>query len=314
MTDIHRRTTHRYRLSGLNVESDIALPMRVQLHPATDFAADLSMQLGEVPERLVHARHRGANWSVDEHHFLLDLPGIARFLASDGRRLVFSPAPGIPVDDILVFATGTAMAAVLYQRGALLLHGSAVVHEGQAYVFCGHSGAGKSTLAGALSQAGCELLCDDFCSIEQADGGKPMVQPDGRALRLYRDSIDRLGLTDSMGPKIRQRIDKFHVALPKAIPAGLQGAPLAAIYILRDSNPASPPGLTELHSLAAAQALLHETYRRRLALAYCDQGKLAARTTALLSHARVYQLRRPRDLTKLGEMVEMLKSHWKPSS
>jgi len=314
MTDIPSRTTHQYRMAGLQVESDIALPMRVQWHPATDFTADLSMQLGEVPERLVDARRRGANWSVDDHHFLLDLPGIARFLASDGRRLVFSPAPGIAVDNILVFATGTALAAILYQRGALLLHGSAVVHEGQAYIFCGQSGAGKSTLAGALSQAGCGFLSDDFCSIEQTGGGQPMVQPDGRALRLYRDSIDRLNLTESMGPKIRQWIDKFHVALPEAAPDGLQGAPLAAIYILRDSSPASPPGITALQPLSAAQALLHETYRRRLALAYCDQGRLAARTTALLSHARVYQLRRPRDLTKLGEMVDMLKSHWKPGS
>lgn len=309
MTETPSPPPYRYRMSGLNVVSDIALPMRTLLDPTGDFPADVTIQLDMVPERLEQATHRGPNWMADASRFLLDLPEIGRFMAVGGRRLTLWPAPGMPVDDILVFATGTAMAGILYQRGALLLHGSAVIHEGQAFVFCGPSGAGKSTLAGALVRAGCGFLADDVCSVEQADDGTPLILPDGRALRLYADSIEQVGLTGATGPRVRRQVEKFHVAPPGGM-GGTQGVPLAAIYMLADANPAFPPGIAGLSSLAAAQALLRQAYRRRLALAYSSQGRLAARTAALLSHAGVYQLHRPRDFARLDDTVAQLRAHW----
>ncbi|MGX1096936.1 hypothetical protein [Amorphus sp. MBR-141] len=301
---------YRYRMSGLNVASEIALPQRTAVGSNAAFDADVTMHVGDVPASLEQAAHEGPNWSVDARSFLLDLPGIGRFMASEGSRLTVCPAPGVPVDDILVFATGTALSAILYQRGAMLLHGSAVVHDGRAFVFCGPSGAGKSTLSGALWRAGCSFLSDDLCSVTQAADGTPLIEPDGRTLRLYRDSIDRLKLADAVGPPVRQRVDKFHVAPRSEATERAAGVPLGAIYMLADTNPAQPAGIVEFPPLVAAQALLRQAYRRRLALAYSAKGQLAARTAALLSHARVYHLRRPRDLARLDEMVDDLTAHW----
>ncbi|WP_322978110.1 hypothetical protein [Pseudomonas sp. C11] len=297
-----------YRISGLNVASDIELPMRSRLNTEDAQHVDVTLHVNEVPTQLSHPTRSGPNWSADETSFLLDLPGIGRFIASNGQRLTLQPADGIPLDDILVFATGTALAGILYQRGALLLHGSSIVHEGRAFVFCGPSGAGKSTLAAALNQAGCSFLADDVCSIELV-AGAPRVHADGRALRLYADSIGQVGLKDAVGPKVRMHIEKFHVQ-PSTSLYREDGIPLAAIYMLSDSNAASPPGISRLPSLTAAQALLRNTYRRRLALAYSSQGQLATQTAALLSSVPVFRLHRPRDFDCLAETVESLQTHW----
>ena len=301
---------HRYLMSGLSVRSAIALPMQTDHRP--DAApVDVTIELGDVPDHLNEFTHRGANWWSNADHCLLILPGIGRFLASGGRQLTVMPDPGIAVDDLVVFITGTVMSAVLYQRGAFLLHASAVVHDGRAYVFCGSSGAGKSTLSAALVRAGCEFLSDDLCSIRHSADAPPLVEADGRTLRLYDDSIRTLGLADAVGARVRQQIEKFYVEPSSGSGLRAGSVPLGAIYMLGDVNPTHPEGLTRLPPLDAAQALLRESYRRRLALAYSAKGALAARTATLLKYTGVFAFHRRRDLNRLDEGVELLMSHWK---
>jgi len=165
-------------------------------------------------------------------------------------------------------------------------------------------------LAAALSRSGCAFLADDVCAVELAPDGTPIIPPDGRELRLYPDSIGQIGLTDGIGPRVRRLVEKFHVCPPLRSTGEMRGVPLAAIYILADSNAASPPGITALPHLFAAQALLRQTYRRQLALAYCSEGQLVTRTAALLSHVRVFYLHRPRDFAFLDDTLARLRTHW----
>lgn len=298
-----------YRLCGITVSSPVPLPARTGVPHGVSVPIDVHMEVGAVPAALARVERHGANWSLNAREFLLDLPEIGRFLAADGARMTLQPAHGVALDDVLVFATGTLLSAILYQRGALLLHGSAVVRDGKAFLFCGASGAGKSTLAGALSRAGCTFLSDDMCSITQREGAPPFVEPDGRTLRLFGDSIARLGLDEAVGARVRRQIDKYHVgaAAQDMEPARV---PLGGIYLLSDADAVRAAGIFPLPALVAAQALLRQFYRRRIALAYATQGAPAARTAALLSHAGVYELRRPRDLARLDETVDALIAHW----
>lgn len=301
---------YRYAMYGLTVASDVPLPVRSALAEPAKGPADVTMQLGDVPDRLENATHHGPCWSADSGRFLLDLPGIGRFLAAEGCRVTVQPAAGVPVEDILIFATGTAMAAILYQRGALLLHGAAVSQGARSFAFCGQSGAGKSTLAAALSRAGCDFISDDVCVIEQPADGPPVIRPDGRVLRLYPDSIGHAGLDAAVGSRVRLALEKFHVT-PPLHGSGMAETPaLAAIYILADSNLADPPGIVRLAPLEAAQALLGQSYRRRMALAYADRGQPAARTAALLSRVGVYRIYRPRDFAQIDETIARLRAHW----
>lgn len=301
---------YRYRLSGLNVLSEVALPARTPLDREAPAATDVTIRPGEVPQRIENARHQGGVWSADESRFLLTLPGIGAFMAEDGCRVTLAPAGGVAVDDILVFATGTVLSAILYQRGALLLHAAAVADRGRAFVFCGPSGAGKSTLAAALCSDGCDLLADDLCALDQSVDGAPAVQSDGPALRLYPDSIAHVGLDHSVGPKVRRSVDKFHVFPPTETGVADRSVRLAGVYLLADANPASPSGIVRLSPLAGAHGLMQQSYRRRLALAYAKRGQPAARMASLLSNVPVYRLNRPRDFSKLDATVARLRAHW----
>lgn len=298
---------YRYRMSGLTVASEAPLPGAIPQAAVDAVPVDAVFRLGDVPERLDNPRHFGPEWFADDQRFLLNLPDIGRFMAIDGREIVMSPAPGVTVRDALPFVVGTTFSALLYQRGGWLLHASAVVHRGRAFAFCGDSGAGKSTLAAALCRAGCDFVTDDVCAVDHPAGAAPLVRPDGRMLRLFTDSIRRAGLEDAVGPPVRTRIDKFHVTPPTQ---AADAAPLAAIYLLGDASPARAPGVEDLSGATAAQALLRFSYRRRLALAYAGQGRLALRTAALLAHVKVHRLIRRRDLARIEETVAALRTHW----
>ena len=103
----------------------------------------------------------------------LTVDGIGRFRISNADQITWQRADGTVSDqDLRTFLLGSAMGALLIQRGMLVLHGHALARDGQAIVCLGHSGAGKSTLAYALMQQGWRLLADDLVAIT----------PDGQVL------------------------------------------------------------------------------------------------------------------------------------
>ena len=303
MTRAPEPMPHLYRMSGLVVASEVELPGAIALTGPAEI--DVRLRIGEVSPGLAAPRLSGPDWWLDGRDFLMDLPEIGRFLARDGREIVVDPAPGQSIPDVLPFAVGTTFGALLHQRGALLLHASAVTRGGRAHLMCGHSGIGKSTLAAALVGAGCGFLGDDVAAVEVRDDGEVVVHPDGRMLRLYRDSIARTGLGEAVGPALRSKVDKYFVTPPTAVETA---APLASVQVLEAASATQPVGIRRLSPVTAAQSLLRHAYRRRLALA--SGVDLAARTATLLARVPVNQLVRPADLARIDETVAMLIARW----
>ena len=123
-----------------------------------------------------------------------------------------------------LFLIGTVFGILLHQRGEIVLHASAVRVNDKAVLFCGPSGAGKSTLAAALAQRGFPLVTDDLCAITLTAGAAPMVQPDGRHLKLWAQAIEKLDLAERRGAAVRNKLEKFFVepaaALAEPLPLG----------------------------------------------------------------------------------------------
>jgi hypothetical protein len=80
---------------------------------------------------------------------------------------------------------------VLAALGSTVLHASAVMAEGTAWLFAGPSGSGKSTVAARFLEAGYPLISDDAVALDIAgDRWRASVSYPG--LRLWQDAIDRL--------------------------------------------------------------------------------------------------------------------------
>lgn len=297
---------HFYTISGLSVESEIALP-GVIAHSATR-AADVTIRRRPVPQALENPRHSGPTWQIAGERFLLRIPDIARFLLSDGREIAFEPEADANADDIPVFLLGTVFGILLHQREQIVLHASAVRVNGKAVLFCGGTGAGKSTIAAALAQAGYPMMTDDVCAIAVAAGGLPTVYPDGRQLKLWAHSIERLDLGERRGGRVRARLEKFYVEPEQSVGEPL---PLGAVYALREARPPHAPGISHPNAVEAALVLRRNAYRPLIVSRLGQKTHYFRAATAIANGTGIFHLTRALNFKQMPEVLAWLERHWR---
>lgn len=233
---------------GLTIASELALP---DLPPAKANRADVSIRFGRVAD----AAALVPGYTVDRDSTVLRVPGVATFRIAHGREIVIDPDPDSVPADLRLFALGSAMGALLHQRGVLPLHANGIAFGGTAAVaFMGPSGSGKSTLAGWFHDRGHPILSDDVCAVLRDEAGGFRVEPGIPRLRLWDEALRSSGRDRADFERSFSGADKYDV--PIAHQAG--ALPLRAIYLLRR---AARTRIVALTGVAAVQALAAETYR-----------------------------------------------------
>lgn len=199
-----------YRISGILVASEIDLPGLIPGAPGR--APQVTIRLGEVPDSLPQPTASGPTWQIAGKQFLLGIPNIARFLLNDGSEIVVAPEPEATVDDLRIFTLGGAFRhpaasaradRAAWQRGARRRQGRAVLRP---------VGSGKiDDGRGAGAARGFPLVSEDVCVVTATDSGTPPVHPDGRQLKLWAQSINKLDLGGRRGERVRASLEKFYV-------------------------------------------------------------------------------------------------------
>ena len=305
-----------YLISGLRVESDLDLPGAIAApggFAASDSAPDITIVAGPVPTSLDHADQQGPNWQMAGDRFLLCVPDVVRMLLVGGRHLTWQCEGETPPGDAVIFVAASGIGLLLHQRGRVVLHASAVAVGGRAMLFCGPSGAGKSTIAAMLARRGYELLSDDQCVLSGLGEGAPMVHPDGRAMKLWRQAIERLELNQRSGAAVREAIAKFYVEPENASAAAL---PLGGIFVLQEAR---APDLIEhgdaialrrLNLPDAAKEVRRNAYRPGMVKRLGQDGLYLQAAAAAVQAGGVWRLIRPLDFGAVDAVLDRLAQHW----
>jgi energy-coupling factor transporter ATP-binding protein EcfA2 len=198
-----------YNIFGLYICSPIEFP---ELEEVNQNDCDVLIEYGNVPDHLDQVISKGVLFEAGEKEFLLKLPHIGKYHVRNGDRITIDPKPGASHDEISLFLMGSVMGALLYQRGYLLLHGSAVEVKGKALVIIGNSAAGKSTLAAALNQAGLPLISDDLSAIALNNSEKCIILKGIPFIKLWKDTVNILYPVASFS-KVRPQINKYKIPL-----------------------------------------------------------------------------------------------------
>jgi len=242
-----------YRAFGLTIWSEFALSGLASGDGAQ--APDLFIRLGSIPRNLGEPP---AGLAITEAGPVLSIPGVARFLIQDGRRILVEPAPESSSRNIRLYLLGSALGAILHQRGLLPLHANAIEIGGRAMAFLGRSGAGKSTMAAWFNDRGYRILSDDVCVVTDLQTGEPQAQPGLTRLRLQEEALRHSGRDPADYDPSFDDLYKFDVPLERA---GADGpAPLHAIYLI-DRDQDGQSAITPLKGTDAIHALVANTYR-----------------------------------------------------
>ena len=297
-----------YRISGLQVASEIPLPGAIALSVPVS-PSDVLVRRERAISLPSKSQKLGPNWAIDGDRFLLRVPSIAKFLITAGRDIAIEVEPGVEEKDAIVFLLGTAFGVLLYQRRRIVLHASAILVGGRAVLLCGKSGAGKATLAAALNERGYAHVTDDVCCVDFGAEGIPTVFPDGKMIKLWLDAVNELELGGRRGTAVRKSIDKFYVE--PTSPLSASAPPIAAIYALREQRWPFEPGIEKPSTLDASQILRRGLYRAGLMAKMGLSELFLARAADIQRHAGLYYLTRPFDMAAMPAAITHLEAHWR---
>lgn len=218
-----------YRAYGLRIDSDMPLP---ELASSTHTIPDVRIRRRPLPAATV-LRER-YECTSDAATFVW--PEVGRFRVREGREVEVEVLPGVEERLVRLPLLGAVMAAVLHQRGYLVLHASAVLVDGQVAALVGHKGWGKSTTAAALHARGHALVTDDILAVAPGDG-PPRVVSGAPQLKLFPDAAAAaLGDDPATLPALSHQTTKRARTATKRFEA-TGSWPLAGIYVL-DRGPA----------------------------------------------------------------------------
>lgn len=247
-----------YRLYGLNVESDFALPAALV---ETSTSIDLTIVDGGVrtiptdpPDGRVLSKINvdGIHYYsyATEDGFLIRYPRICEVVVDRDlttAKVFIASVDKRPTAELLVAAN--LFAQLLTIRGDCVLHASAVEKDGLALAFVGAPGTGKSTIAAVLCAAGARLITDDVLRI---------VPDDGRLRCALGSTQLRLrGHASELARMIEGDVDQSHDQRTTVAPASPSRDPLlAGIVFGQASRTDTKVGISRLR---AADALLRLT-------------------------------------------------------
>lgn len=275
--------TYFHELYGLTIS--LPFPCPFLPHVETNPIPHVTVTYGPVPKKLAGAVaskdswQGGYCWQAAPGRFLFKGgKRSGRFLVENGCRITLH-RNALAEDKRLVFhLLHSVSAALLRQRGYLVLHASTARTSAGAIAFCGESGAGKSTTLAALLLEGCAMISDDITVLRFAGNGGVETVPGPSRMHLCEDAAQGIGLQPSKLDRHPMRRAKVALTAPgascsKAVPLrklcilgsrkarslrqrNLQGAEkldalLACVY--GPLLPEEHPGLFKLFSAVAEQ-------------------------------------------------------------
>jgi hypothetical protein len=273
-----------YTMYGLVAESDWELPECLALEVLSG-EVDIRIVKGCVPVAGIDGVAQGPYCQVKDEQFWLDVPDIARFLVTAGHTICIEPSPGIDNESIRLFLLGSAIGALLFQRGHLVLHGNAIEINGACLVCVGHSGAGKSTLAAAFMKKGYRLLADDVVAID----AQSRAIPGFPRIKVWADTAKRLDIDTQGLQRVRPELDKYNY------PLGTQFCnsplPIKWIYVLNAEGDVFD--VQGIEGMERFKTLRDNTYRVKYVEAMALQVSHLQQIAALSAQIRLAGIKRP---------------------
>lgn len=227
-----------YRAYGLNILSDIDFYQKSNIKGIPDVNIISGKVANEFFKEIITGNNFwiGQNRSLNET--LIKWDNIGKFIIQNGSKIIVdSETENKNLLDAYIL--GPVMATLLFQRGFLVLHGSAVETEYGVVAFLGPSGFGKSTIAAILNNEGYKVISDDILAIKINPGGDSYVFPGFPQLKLSSASIESIWENTQLELKT---IDPDE-HLIKIDHDYLDCMPLKKIYILKKASNSSIDGL-----------------------------------------------------------------------
>ena len=233
---------HHYRAFSLLVRSELPLLLPEQPQPSRE--PDVEVRRG-------HVDPSGGGPGLQ-----VDLAGVQARI-SDKTTVVVHPGDrGPPMVSTVVLKR--CLPALLFQRGATILHAGAVDVDGHGVAFAGTQDAGKSSLVAAMCEHGSGFLTDDILAVGNG-GDRRLALPSFPRISLTPETRDALGLE---GRQVAS-MDGTPFEPWLAVEEWFDPDPVTvdAVYLLQERGGVETPAIRRIDGRAAMERLVGHSVR-----------------------------------------------------
>jgi hypothetical protein len=289
-----------YRLYGCNISCVFDCG---DLPPAQGGDIDVHIIRGDVPQRIDAIQELPPYFQISPQATLITISQVARYLITDGSRIIIERAPLAIDEHIKIHLFASAMGILLHQRGLIPLHASSIDTPHGCIAFMGHSGFGKSTIAGALQQRGFRVMSDDICAIDLHNDNKIIALPGMPQLKLHTDSIQQQHRNFDHTVQQHTITQKYNLSLLDHYCD--QSRPLFMLCALQLSDNNSPNSII-LRGIDKITALVYNTYRADILSGLGQTFIHFEKCSQIAKHTRMIQLFRPTQINSLDNFVHFV--------
>jgi hypothetical protein len=298
----------RYHAYGLNILSEILVPefeFANYTGPKTVQHSEKS-EASEVIIRLISQVAESGFMGDEPQEFVFDhaqavfpIDDVGIFRVRNGKEIVVQPAPGADPRQLRTILIGNVMAALLYQRGYLILHASTVQIGTHGLAFVGAPGSGKSSISLSLYTRGHRVVSDDVSAVDTRSD-HPVVLPGYPQLKVSANAALSLGYDAQTLIPLHEQEEKRGLRCERGFLT--EPVQLDCIYIL------SNQGASGVERLSSQDALV-ELVRHSLPTRIPQSAEASdfLQCVAVVRQVPIYRLPNVpslRDLTELAVMVE----------
>ncbi|MCK9372320.1 MAG: hypothetical protein M0P91_03925 [Sulfuricurvum sp.] len=250
-----------YQIFQLSITAPFECPELLEGDAQSAFFPKITVRYGKVPDHLEAPLNAGPIFEATNDMFLLKIQEVGNYLIRNGNEIIIDPLPDVPEQELRLFLLGSAIGALMNQRGYLLIHASAIATPKGAILFTGPSGVGKSTTIQGFIERGYQKMSDDAIALYYDESSKKvMILPSYPNAKLWQKSADILGKNTDNLPRIRPTFDKFYLSTKEYF----CNTPLelAAVYQIVPTRLAVDIELEEVNSMEKLQILFRNVYRK----------------------------------------------------
>lgn len=298
-----------YKLYGLNIKSDFYISELS--HSQFNILSDIDVNIlnGKCPIKINNIKVSNNYYTVSENEAMFYSKECGTFYIRDGNTIIIQTITNPNFQHLKAYLLSRSFALLMFQRNKIALHGSSILFNNKAYIFCGQSGAGKSTLSAALTLQGYDLFSDDLSIIDFDNNKNPIIHCGFSNNKLCQDTMKYFNISSENLIKVDNYANKY--SLPSSKTFSNCTYPISILIEISIDYQAvkneASVSLTEVFAQEKLNTIFRNIFRSQLLNDVGLKPIYLKQCLNLAKNIRVFKITRPTNLFTVNKQIELIK-------